>query len=150
MIKVPADSSTTVTLYVLVSRRGSRDQVFTDVGKSIFPGPPGPVDVKTSPHFGELKDCQGAETFSPSVWISAYSPGALNGSTIQYEWPKIGSQGIGANSGTVFRQTLASTFDKAGATPTLMSAGEEIITTIPPDGWPDSPLIYIYQTQLSF
>ncbi len=157
-MKVPDDGSTTVTLYILVSRRGSRDQQFTAAGNNIFPSGP-PVDVRTPA--AEVTDCRGTELYSPAVWSSPYSQGNL-GSTIQFEWPKIGAQGIGLNSGTVFRQQLngdntsANYLREAAPSPLLSKVGgaggnyEPIVTVIPPTGWPDSPLIYIYQTQLSF
>jgi prepilin-type N-terminal cleavage/methylation domain-containing protein len=170
LMKVPNDNSTTITLYILVFRRGDASQVFspvTAVAATSFP--PG-----VSPK--ELTDCRNAGSaneqlvtpplpYTPSVAIGTYQPGVLQTSgqssgQITRAFPQMGSFGIGAFSGTVFRQVLNPTGSTAepstpslaliGQTTTDVAPTEKVIGSVPPDGWPDSPLIYVYQTQLSF
>jgi prepilin-type N-terminal cleavage/methylation domain-containing protein len=84
-------------------------------------------------------------------------------STVSGAYPGVGEYGIGVESGTVFRQTLVVDNTPAnpptrpfsptyggGARPALKTGGEAIWTATPAAGNTVSPLVYVYQTTLSW
>ena len=121
-----------------------------------------------------------AEQFIPSVQRVAYSPGTylINGSPqVQKEVPRLGDVALGGSTGTVFRQMLDPYAVVKGSGPAAMPrpfirgynlapAGpleplEPIIYCPPADGtgtsngaglppYGASPLIYVYQTTVTF
>jgi prepilin-type N-terminal cleavage/methylation domain-containing protein len=115
-------------IYILVFKKGSIDQTFTN-GGGLGRGSADAM-LNLTPYV--LKDTQ-ADTLV--VGGSAY-----NAFTV-------GSDGIGETSGTVFHK-LGSTSANAASTP--LAASENVFYVPPADGASASPLIYIYQTTVAF
>lgn len=112
-------------LFVFVFRKGSPDQTFQWNATEV-PG------CRNS-------DAANSKTYEPLV-------PCLRSSNILANVP-IGTQGLGMTSGTSFRQlpTASGPVQKPG-----LLAGESVMYAPPADGTTVSPLIYIYQTTVSF
>jgi type II secretory pathway pseudopilin PulG len=148
--KTPGATSGTVgaisyDVYILVFKKGAAEQQFANVST------------------GLVANCRNlSETYMPCLVSVSYGAGsAVSGGPVTGAVPAMGSIGIGATSGTVFRQLLATSGTTAAARPALTTAGEQVIiapaadgtTATPPAGSETtgvSPLVYVYQTTLSF
>ena len=149
--KVQPSSSYNYDVYILVFRKGSADHQFTN--------PPLPAGATS---FGEVAntrnpaDANFQESLIPSVVYAKWQPGwydSAQSPSIHDALPGIGQYGIGAYSGTVFRQVADPASNYQSATPRpLPIAGESVIYSPAPDATASnaSPLIYIYQTTMSF
>jgi prepilin-type N-terminal cleavage/methylation domain-containing protein len=141
----------TYDLYILVFRKGDPSQIFTvPSGSTEVPNVRDQADLVAPPiNFNHLLE--------PTLLIAQYNPGTYDATIdppIKGAIPEIGFTGIGATSGTVFRQTVlidavTPAQSKAVARPGLV-ANENVIYPLPADGTTASPLIYIYQTTLTF
>lgn len=142
-------------LYILVFRKGEAAQTFTvpnsatPTGAAEVPGVRDAADLTTPIAFKHLLE--------PTLLIVGYNAGTYDTTVdppVKGAVPTLGFAGIGAQSGTVFRQGVlldpVTPTAKAVARPGLMSANENIIYAPPADGTSASPLIYVYQTTLSF
>lgn len=133
----PTGIGTEVNVYVCVFRKGSADQQFTSFGGTEVAGSRG-----------------SGENLVPAMIYIQYNAGTLNASTntVVGAVPPVGAYGIGMASGTVFRQGLNADASLAAPTVTLSSATENIVYAPAPDNSDPnaSPLVYIYQTKLSF
>lgn len=160
-------------LYILVFRKGATEQTFA----TTYPVP-GYSEILGLRDLNNDTFINGNETLLPSIGYASYATGRHDPTftpSIVQAVPPMGQYGIGAISGTVFRQILDPTvnFSNAGnggaiPSPLIMnlnygasgnvtlvgtaSTPEPIIYSPPADGTGQnsSPLIYIYQTSLSF
>jgi hypothetical protein len=175
----PAQPLTSAThsydIYILVFRKGEAAQTFyntqagyvvpttpvalTDMGAGLNPVrdtdeskfPTAAVD----PHFANFKHYQ-----EPTLVVSDYKHGTYNSSSspaIPDCYPPLGFTGIGQTSGTVFRQLADVNNNQANAYPPLAgqttataNPSEKVIYAPPADGTSASPLIYVYQTTLTY
>ncbi|HVX86525.1 MAG TPA: prepilin-type N-terminal cleavage/methylation domain-containing protein [Phycisphaerae bacterium] len=156
--------SKTYDVYILVFRKGDASQTFYNTGYS---PPAGFTDMGTSatpvrdsdesrfpttPLYANFK-----HYYEPTLVIGQYNSGTYDSTLdppVKGAYPPIGFYGIGATSGTVFRQITAvdvntASNTKATARPNV-SPGENIIYAPPADGTSASPLVYVYQTTLTF
>jgi hypothetical protein len=134
-------SSYRYDVYILVFRKGWIDQSFPAFNSEVF---------KT-----RLDAAGNLHGYIPSTLYTTYNAGAYNPSTtpvIQNAMPPIGEYGIGAISGTVFRQGIDPSLSGALPRPMIAISGtpEPIIYCPPSAGTTSSPLINVYQTTLSF
>jgi len=150
-------SSYKYDLYILVFRKGSPEQQFNSL--SVFGGlgeVPFTRHIAATPVFPAYNSY-----LIPSLWYATGSVGKHDpGRTpsVYDAVPPIGQYGIGVASGTVFRQVvdpvaLATPPGAGGAMPRPgIVPGEPVIYSPAPDGTSNaaSPLIYVYQTTLSF
>jgi prepilin-type N-terminal cleavage/methylation domain-containing protein len=158
---VQPSASYNYDVYILVFRKGAVEQVFSNTATEI-------------PDARNLADAAFDERAVPSVMYMEWSRGSYDASqspSIVNAVPPIGQYGIGAYSGTVFRQVADFSDNNAGnwgAIPRPMivvgtdppappwnlqdKQVEPVIVAPAPDGaaWSASPLIYIYQTTMSF
>ena len=114
-------------------------------------------------------DLVGTPTPLPTLSIVPYNNGAgsynQSSGKVTGAVPPIGDYGIGANSGTVFRQSvdpnpnIAITSMRAAAYPPIIGppsgtspppAYENVIIAPPPDGTTSSSLVYVFQTTLTY
>jgi prepilin-type N-terminal cleavage/methylation domain-containing protein len=144
-------------VYILVFRKGAVEQRFSTFASEV-------------PNTRDLADPKSA--LIPSVGYAGWSRGSYDASqspSVVNAVPPIGQYGIGAYSGTVFRQVLDPTPPNAykaamprpmivvgtsPPSPMNLEPGERepVIVSPPPDGAgvSASPLIYVYQTTMSF
>jgi prepilin-type N-terminal cleavage/methylation domain-containing protein len=152
--------STTYTydLYILVFRKGSAENTFSNK----ITTPTGATEVLGLRNLNSVGN-RPAELYMPSVFYAPYGKGTYSAGTspaVSGAVPAMGGIGIGRDSGTVFRQILdTSSGAPGGATPRPLLRGqtspttppvEPIIYSAPADGAQVSPLIYVYQTTVSF
>ncbi len=153
---IKPSSSYTYDLYILVFRKGT-DQRF-NFGPSVVP--PGSPEISTV-RMDTMTPLPITPEMMPSLVYAQYAPGSNNGGStpVTNAFPPMGQLGIGARSGTVFRQVLdPATYANAVARPALLGQPvsalpqEPIIFAPAADGTPNSasPLIYVYQTTVSF
>jgi prepilin-type N-terminal cleavage/methylation domain-containing protein len=138
-----AGASRPYDLYILVFRKGAASQVFTSfpAGSTEVPG---------------VRDT--TNTLEPTLVYRTYSAGTYDSTLtppVANPVPPIGHIGIGKVSGTVFRQSVLNDYTtptntKAVARPEILQAGEEVIYAPPADQTNGSPLVYVYQTTISF
>jgi prepilin-type N-terminal cleavage/methylation domain-containing protein len=142
-------------IYILVFRKGSVEQQFSTAGPTNLGAEiPGTRNMAGSVSPNDVDGW----SLLPSVASASYAPGTyVNGAWTQPALPAIGQNGIGRFSGTVFKQILnTTTFGGAQPRPglTVDSKGnpEPIIFSPAADGTvvTASPLIYIYQTTMTF
>ncbi len=153
--KIIPSSSYKYDLYILVFRKGSADQQFAvPAAASPYPEVPGLRDVITFPF----------DRFVPSVFSGPYSVGFHDlGRTpsVYNAVPAMGGIGIGVSSGTVFRQGVdgsvnfsingpGGAYPRPGIRNQPNNVVENVIVSPPADGTTVSPLIYVYQTTLTF
>lgn len=114
-------------LYILVFKKGDAENVFP------------------TPDANELADTRniGTEDRVPKLVKTAH------GADINNPTPPVGAIGIGATSGTVFRQGTNANADAIVTRPAIAS-GEQVIWAPPADGTAASPLVYVYQTVLTY
>jgi prepilin-type N-terminal cleavage/methylation domain-containing protein len=128
-------------LYILVFRKGDASQTYTPPDSEVA-GVRDSADP-TSP----AMDFHLEPTLVQKLYSKASTATAV---------PPVGYIGIGAQSGTVFRQGTTVDYNTGQATPiarpALMTAGEDVIYAAPADGTQGgaSPLVYVYQTTVSF
>jgi prepilin-type N-terminal cleavage/methylation domain-containing protein len=158
-------SSYSYDIYILVSRKGAIEQIFS------ANGPTGGYELSNTRMAPPLLTDRlvsmlpnNPAVLIPSVAQWNYIPGVYSGGST---WdtpaqPAIGENGIGMVSGTVFRQALNTdttdpTAYKSAAPhpdlirdPTSRQVVEPVIYSPPADNTTASPLIYIYQTTLTF
>jgi len=162
---IALSSSYKYDLYILVFRKGAAEQRFTPPAVP----PAGYTDITPLRDLDGMNGVDGLETLIPAVAYYNYYPGDHDPNrspTVFNAIPSMGSYGIGAVSGTVFKQvvdanrlptpvdfTVANTGEGGTARPSIIQTGpttfEPIIVSPPADGTSASPLIYIYQTTLS-
>jgi hypothetical protein len=149
-------SSYNYDVYIMVFRKGAVEQSFTTDKL-----PSGVSELAGTRNTG------GAVTYSdtdyvrliPPVGGASYIPGAYAGggnwSTVAR--PALGEMGIGAVSGTVFKQVLSDDFSNAVPRPDLIRDTNKPYPVVEPmffspaaDNTNASPLIYIYQTTMTF
>jgi prepilin-type N-terminal cleavage/methylation domain-containing protein len=120
-----------IDIYILVFHKGSPEQVFA----------PAPL----------TKHDQRAEEDDPSPTNPPYFPTLLaTPSTPPTIILRIGEYGVGQNSGTLFRMVVGADGNGVAAPP-MSSATDPLIWIAPPAiGTSASPLVYIYQTTISF
>lgn len=139
---VKLSSSYNYDMFILVFRKGSHEQTFN--------GNPFTVGINT---YNEVPGMRAVgEQNIPAVYFGSYNSGAVIISgipQIENPYPNLGDSGIGINSGTVFKQGVNSGLTSAIARPALI-VDEQIISSVPADGTQASPLIYVYQTTISF
>jgi prepilin-type N-terminal cleavage/methylation domain-containing protein len=149
--KIRIGSSYTYDIYILVFRKGAWEQDFTLA--NLPPAYTGGTEV---PAMRALP----AEKFIPVVVRMTWNKGTYDPSatpSITGCTPPMGAIGIGAESGTVFRQGFDLANNCAVARPLLKGedpkAGilpkEDILVAPPADNTNASPLIYVYQTTLT-
>ena len=135
---VQPSSTYTYDVYILVFRKGAPEHSFAALSN-------------------EVPNTRSAGQFLlPSVCYAAWSGGTYAANqtpSIQNAVPPIGQVGIGAVSGTVFKQVADPTTNYQSATPRpILSGGELVIVSPQADGTSASasPLVYVYQTTMSF
>jgi prepilin-type N-terminal cleavage/methylation domain-containing protein len=159
---VRPSSSYTYDLYILVFHKGSAEQTFNDTPNNVPAGYLRALGTQTvvdpatnNPTFIPQIPAVAYATYTPGQYDSSRTPSVFNA------YPPMGQFGIGARTGTVFRQTLDLTDPsnlKASPRPLLedqpakAAPSEPIIFAPAADGTANtaSPLIYIYQTTLTF
>lgn len=143
-------------LYILVFRKGDANHTFTPSGKLFDSNNAAFLNYSSGDEVTVVRDPPGAVTnftgydgkYEPTVIHHAYSAGtsAVNGTDAI---PPIGYIGIGTTSGTVFRQVYD--YKNNVAAPRPATAGNEDVIFAPPaDGTSGSPLVYVYQTTVTF
>jgi prepilin-type N-terminal cleavage/methylation domain-containing protein len=144
---IAISSSYNYDIFILVFRKGAVEQVFSQGATEI----PGLRDFNNDGQI--LLD----ERLLPSVCYGTLNAGSYDPNrtpTVFNALPPMGQVGIGAKSGTVFRQVMNGNFDGAAPRPDIsrLPAIEPIIYCPQADGTAESasPLIYVYQTTLSF
>jgi prepilin-type N-terminal cleavage/methylation domain-containing protein len=135
-------SSYNYDLYILVFRKGEANQSFPTPASNEVSG------TRTTTGMD-------LEYFIPPVVYANYKSGAFDANSAVLNNaipPAIGQIGIGAFSGTVFRQTVDVVLgNKAFPRPPLANNNAETVIFAPPaNGTNASPLIYVYQTTLTF
>jgi type II secretory pathway pseudopilin PulG len=141
-------------LYIVVFRKGEAAQKFTafPTGTTEVLGARDNTDP-TYPSGTIIID----HTLEPTLCTANYATGNYDKTQnppVLGAVPPIGFAGIGVTSGTVFRQQvnldpIDTTKTKAVARPGI-SSGEQVIYAPPADGTNASPLVYVYQTTLTF
>lgn len=138
-LKTTAWLAPTFDVYIVVFKKGGLEQTFTQSA------------VSNTRANGEI--------YIPCLVSAAYAPGG--GSPITLATPPMGASGIGVQSGTVFRQIIGLNGSSAAPRPMLVgtpdtsgaavNVTEAILWAPPADGaGAGSPLVYVYQTTLSF
>jgi prepilin-type N-terminal cleavage/methylation domain-containing protein len=148
---VQPSASYTYDVYILVFRKGAVEQKFSVAGGANKPG--GYAEIPGTRNMTGNVAPPDPMAIVPSVGYANYAAGQFtSGQWTQVACPPIGQYGIGANSGTVFRQVLAPAFGQATPRPGLMTGGEPVVVSPAADGASNtaSPLIYVYQTTMSF
>jgi prepilin-type N-terminal cleavage/methylation domain-containing protein len=147
--------SQTYDIYIVVFRKGEAAQTFFDTGYNL---PAGYSEVTGVRDAADPSNPAGYKhILEPTLLTGPYKSGTYNNTLdppIKDPVPALGFAGIGVTSGTVFRQTTSldpvnPSNTKALARPGLAS-GETIIYAPPADGTTASPLVYVYQTTLTF
>lgn len=160
---VQPSSSYNYDLFILVFHKGSVEQTFNNTSDSVPASSYGVASLQT------VLDTTGTPQFvpqMPSVAYAEYGRGQFDANrtpSVYNAYPPMGQFGIGASSGTVFRQTLDMVNFTASPRPFLAgqttppvnannAPSEPIIFAPAADGTANtaSPLVYIYQTTLSF
>jgi prepilin-type N-terminal cleavage/methylation domain-containing protein len=154
-----ATISPTYDIYIVVFRKGDPSQTFyKQLPAPPFTPPSGYAEVVGARNTTPMTIPTGYDwQLEPTLITGAYNAGTYDSSLdppIKGPVPDLGFVGIGATSGTVFRQTAALDLvnagnSKAAARPRL-ATGENIIYAPPADGTSASPLVYVYQTTLTF
>ncbi len=135
-------SSNEVVAYIFVFRRGSADQTFTtdSSGGTEIPGSRLTTDGTDG-------------TTIPRLMLKAFAAGTHSTGDVTDCVPPMGYMGVGLETGTVFRQTIAiDSSSKAYGAPSvpIKSGGESVVYVPAADNTTGSPLVYVYQTKLSF
>jgi len=155
---VQLSSTYNYDVYILVFRKGAANHYFSPV--------PPVSSLPSGATYLEIPNMRGAfypfdEGLIPSVGYAGWLRGqyaASQSPPIHDALPGIGQYGIGVYSGTVFRQVVdpnpsAPALPYQCATPPpFLIGGEPVIFSPAPDAAASSasPLIYIYQTTMSF
>ena len=140
-------TSYTYDVYILVFRKGAAEHRFSFSAGEI-------------PGLRDVSGAWGNATLLPSVRVGNWNAGvsSTTGAVINAV-PAMGSFGIGYSSGTVFHQIVDSSYQHATPRPMLLGQSFSVGTPQEPvlyvpsaDGnaGTASPLIYIYQTTLTF
>jgi len=142
-------------LYILVFKKGDLKQQFTTAATALLPmdsaaAIPTYTWASTTCSFGHTRV---RSTDSPTTLDETFVPLVLV--TSKFNDVPMGSQAIGTISGTVFRTIPSSPYTNLGVTMTdgntpPTSFLEPVAFVPPADGTTRSPLIYIYQTKVSF
>ncbi len=137
-------------IFIFVLRKGETTQTFTSA-------PPLNLTADTAAPNPNYFPSTFSANLEPILVSQAYSAGTWNASTqaVNSAVPPIGFVGVGATSGTVFRQTLDFTKSPPAPTPLPSLVGgnpptEQVIFAPAADGTAGSPLIYVYQTTLPY
>jgi hypothetical protein len=122
--KPPAETGEgrSIDLYILVFHKGAIDQTFA-ASQNEFPGVRTPGDL--------------------------YVPSLTAVQTMQSPVVRPGEYALGQQSGTVYRRIIDSN-GQATYQPPLDPADTTLLVAPPADGTTGSPLVYVYQTTLSF
>jgi hypothetical protein len=144
-------SSYTYDIYILVFRKGAAEQLFTLTNlPAVYTGGAEVPAMRNA-----------AQDYIPAVLRTKWQQGTYNGAntpSITDCTPPLGAIGLGAESGTVFRQGFDLANNCAVARPLLkgektnpafVAPTEDILVAPPADGTNASPLIYVYQTTLT-
>jgi type II secretory pathway pseudopilin PulG len=146
-------------LYVLVFRKGAHEQTFTPDPAKPFPAASNDVEVAGVRDSTDPTNPAMSRFLEPTLLTAAYKPGTYSANAtplVKDEVPPVGYIGIGQTSGTVFRQTVDIANSTASPRPYLKGQTittpptENVIYALPADGTSSSPLIYVYQTSVSF
>jgi hypothetical protein len=145
-------------IYILVFRKGEAGQLFSSPGSGTTELGAPLTPARDSTDLTDSTKFTFNHLLEPLVVTAPYNAGNYDQTLdppVSGAVPPIGFIGIGATSGTVFRQGVALDLNnasntKATARPALPAAGESVIFAQPADGTTQSPLIYVYQTTLTF
>jgi hypothetical protein len=142
-------------VFILVFRKGAPEHHFSNMPPAA--SLPNGATYTEVPYTRNLSDPIVDESLIPSVGYAAWMPGSIPGgdTAVRNALPPMGQYGIGAYSGTVFRQVLDPlTYTSAVPRPQIIGAPtiEPVIYCPAADGTANSasPLIYVYQTSVSF
>lgn len=140
-------------VYIFVFKKGEGSQTYYDTPLSAsFVVPSGYTEVPNVRDTAVVTNPAGYDFhLEPTLIGGPSATGTYNASsgTVVGAVPDIGYVGVGATSGTVFKQGVDVTAGTAVARPGIVP-GEAVIFAPPADGTGNSPLVYVYQTTVSF
>ena len=159
-----ATASKSYDLYIFVFRKGDASQTFYAQPPTVTVGfnpDPGYTEITGDRDNTDLITTypMGYHFQEPTLVVGSYVPGTYVPASNSFQplpapqpVPPVGFTAVGATSGTVFRQAVDFVNNTAISRPGLVGTPptENIIFAPSADGTTASPLIYVYQTTVSF